>query len=136
MSTDRSPVLELSTLAPERPEILLRWSGEKSGKLYEMVEIDDLSLEQQADLAKYTDIMQSLRKKSDASLITPPEAKKLAEAIGKLVKYLLPGLEDQAFAELTDGAKVKIIEAFTLASPEMSKLVEAEKRKTKAKTSA
>ena len=125
------PILELSTLAPDRPEILLHWTGEPDGKFYEMVEIEDLSLEEQAELAKYTDIMQALRKKADASLISPPEAKKLAEALSKLVRYLIPSLEDQAYTELTDGAKVKIIEAFTLASPELMKLVEAEKKTRK-----
>lgn len=133
MSKTDAPILELSTLAPDRPEILLSWTGEPDGKLYEMVDLEDLSLEQQADLAKYTDIMQSLKKKQSAAQITPPEAKKLAEAMSKLVRALIPSLEDQAFAELTDGAKVKIVEAFTLASPELMKLVEAEK---KPKTSA
>lgn len=125
MSKTDAPILELSTLAPDRPEILLHWTGEPDGKLYEMITIDDLDLDQQADLAKYSEIMRDLQGRARVEEITPPEMKKLAAAIGKLVKYLIPSLEDQAFAELADGAKVKIIEAFMLASPDLMAAVEA-----------
>ncbi len=126
-----APILELSTLAPERPEILLHWSEHKDGKLYPMIQIEDMALDEQAEISGYSEIIKKLEKKKSADQITPPEAKKLAHALGTLVKYLIPSLEDQAFAELTDGAKAKIVEAFILASPELMKQVEAN-RKTSA----
>lgn len=132
MSNAEAPILELSTLAPNRPDILLRWSGEPEGKLYPMIEIDDMSLDQQAEIAGYSEIIKKLEKKKSADDITVPEAKKLSGALGALVKYLIPSLEDQAFAELTDGAKAKIVEAFILASPELMKAVREGAGKTSA----
>lgn len=131
MTTD-APILELSTLAAQRKDILLHWTGEPDGKLYPMIEVEDLDLDQQAELARYGDIIKTLDAKKAANDITPPEAKKLAHAISRLVRFMIPSLEKQAFDELSDGAKVKILEAFLLASPELLKSVEASKRKTSA----
>lgn len=135
MTTD-APILELSTLAAQKKEILLRWSGEPDGKLYPMIEVEDLDLDQQAELARYGDIIKTLDAKKRADDITPAEAKKLAHAISRLVRYMIPSLEDQAFDELSDGAKVKILEAFLLASPELLESVEASRGKSTRQTSA
>lgn len=112
--TEVEPILELSTLAPQRPTVLIRSNLHPEGRHYELTVAADLSIQTQADLGKYGETMAALEGKEMPS---PADAKRLSEVINKLVVAVLPDLEPEVVEELKDAAKLEIVRAFTQASP-------------------
>ena len=117
-----NPVLDISTIAPIRPTVRLRWSEQPDGKLYELAVFDDISIAHQQFLYSRGDRLQQLM---EMSPLGDDERDELELIVDGMVGIVLPDLPEKARGELGGMQKVRIVEAFTMASPELKSRVEA-----------
>lgn len=115
--SDKAPILELDLILPDRPTVLLRSSMHPKGKQYELATGDDLSLEDQAHLGKRGEALEKLIAKNRSSIPTPEIAAKLALLLDDMLPRVVLGIEPEVMDEMTPGAKLRLVEAFTQASP-------------------
>lgn len=115
--TDHSPILDLDLIAPKRETIRLRWSQHPEGKLYELASADDLSIEDQAWLARRGEQVQAMSLAMSDRALSESDASDLSLAVDDLVARALIGLEPEALAEMRLTAKWRVIEVFTQRLP-------------------
>ncbi len=101
------PLISLSTLAPERPTIVI------DSIPYELALPDDFGLKEQAQLRKLHRQIEPIQSKDDPS---DDEISLMAQALDRLVGMLLPDLPESVRGKLRDGQKVAILRAFPLAA--------------------
>lgn len=102
-------VLDLSTVV-EKAHVRIRSRKHPAGKLYELVNIDDLGpFEHQTIVslhARASELLQS------SSALTEPQSRTLTKALGDIVKLLMPGLEPAVLAELTNAKRSQIVQTW------------------------
>lgn len=132
-------VLSLDTLAPDRPLIRVKTKDHKEGRLYELAVFSDLTITDQQFLFAKGDRMKDLAQRRHE--LEPEEKDELELIVTKMVRMVLPDIEPELLEPLTDEQKalpekerpsrlggmqkLQVIEAFTLASPELVKVREA-----------
>lgn len=127
------PILDISTLAPERELVRIRTEEDPEGELYELATADDLSLRDQQWLhTRGQRIMDLLEKKGR---LTKNESDELELAIDRLLGIAVPSLPDEVKARLSVLQKTKLMEAFTQASPELAKVAAEVRSSTGASSS-
>lgn len=140
--SNSAPVLDLDTIAPVRPTIRIKTKDYPQGKLYELAVLDDLSLTDQQYLYSHGQEMERLVGLQDP---TEEEDQQLHVIVDRLVQICVPSLEEELLqrptqeeldlpkveqpSRLKGMQKVKIVEAFITASPEIAERVEAERAK-------
>lgn len=92
-------LLELTTDAPERSAIKV------DGKTYELRSRDDLGLKEDAEFRRL------MKEFADAQ--PGQDWEKMASFLNSMVKTVVIDIPDEVLAKLSDGKKLKIIEAFT-----------------------
>lgn len=101
-----APILDLSTLAPERPTVVI------NRQPYELRMPDDFGL---IELARYERLMhesQAIQNRKSKAPITVDEAQKLSTVLAEAVQLVLQAPAD-VLAELSDWNRIAILEAFT-----------------------
>ncbi len=101
------PILELSTLVPDRPIIKI------DGQSYEMAVYEDLSFKDEALLKKAGRMLVEASKAEDP---TNEQFDELAQLVNRSLRVVVPGIPDDVFHKLPDGHKVQILMAFTRAA--------------------
>lgn len=115
--SDKAPILDLDLVLPDRPTVLIRSQQHPDGKLYELATGDDLSLEDQAHLGKRGEALEKLIAKNRSEIPTPEIAAKLALLLHDMVPRIVLGIEPEVIDQMGPGAKLRLVEAFTQASP-------------------
>lgn len=105
---DRKPLLELSTLAPERPYITI------DGQRYEMVIPDDFGLIEQARLQRLGRQVDDMR--LNERDVTEEEATRLGGMLREMVATVMPSLPEDVAGRLTDTMCLSIVTVFTEAA--------------------
>ena len=99
-------LLDLSTIV-EKANVRIRSLKHPAGKLYELVNLDDLGVYEHQTIvtlhAKAATLLQS------AGSLTDPQSRELAKSLGDIVRILLPGLEPAVIAELSNAKRSQII---------------------------
>lgn len=119
------PLLELSTLAPERPTVLIKTTEDPEGKLYELSMIHDLGMEQQQFIYSRGRRLGELMEKAK---LTKGEVRELDMIVDKLAALVVRDLPREIRGALSAVQKNQLINAFMQASPEMRAAVEAMQR--------
>ncbi len=131
-------VLDLDTLAPARPTVRIRTKKDRKGKLYELADIEDLSLAKQVSitsLGKEVDIMQPKAEAMEESDEYDEEVvEDFESAIDRFLLLVMIDLPSEVLAQLNVMQKLDIMKAFTQASPK--KKAGGARKKKKSKTPA
>lgn len=114
--TPGTNLLEVSTLAPTRFTITVKHKQHPDGKLYELIQVDELSLEQQAELGERGDQLEKVHQKGKR--LTVPEARKLALVLDKMIEVIVLELPEEVRESMSEQSKILIVEAFMNASPD------------------
>lgn len=101
------PLLELSTLSPERPNIVI------DGTAYELAVPSDFGLREQARLLRLQRAVEPLQGADDPS---DEEVEAAAQALEEITRLLVRGAPAEVLARLTDGQRIQIAQAFTEAA--------------------
>lgn len=102
------PVLDLGSLNPDRPHILI------DGQSYRMKVSMDIDL---VTLAKITEIDQRLDPQSKKAKPTPKDAAEFSRAIDEGVRHIMyDPIPDEVMGKLNEVAKLAILNAFPLAT--------------------
>lgn len=103
------PILDLSTLAPERPTVRIKTKADPEGKLYEMAVPDDLSLADQQFLYARAGRLDTLMSKAEP---TTEERQELTMVVDKAASLILRDVPDQVMDELPNLQKQRAILVF------------------------
>lgn len=118
-----APVLDITTIAPTRPTIRIKTKENPDGRLYELAVFDDLSIHDQQFLySRGAKLEKLIEAKQELDQDQKGELELIVDGMLKLIVLDLP---DEVLAQLGGGNKIKIIEAFTTASPEIAERVKA-----------
>lgn len=104
------PLLELSTLAPERPTVLI------DGKLYELATANDLGLGDQQFMFSRG---RRLAELMELPKLASAQAKELTMIVDKMLHLAVRDLPDAIAEKLSAMQKIQLVTAFTKASPEL-----------------
>lgn len=107
----KKPLLELSTLAPERPHIVI------DGERYEMALPQEYGLLEQARMQRF---QREALAAQEAIRRSPGDvgeemAARMSDMLRGMVAIVLPALPEEVAAKLTDAHRLRIIEVFTRA---------------------
>ena len=108
MADNQKPLLELSTLVPDRPFFTI------DGKRYELAVLQDFGLVQLAQLQHLQDRIGTLQATTQP---TSEEAEQLAATLDEAVTLLVRALPSEMRAKLTDRQKIEILQVFPGAVP-------------------
>jgi hypothetical protein len=104
-------ILDLSTVV-ERDTVRIRTKKNKPGKLYDLVNLDELGpFEHQTIIAKHAKVAKfaSLSRK-----LTAAEKGQLNKALGDILKLLVLDLEPAVLAEMEDTQRARIVTTWAL----------------------
>jgi hypothetical protein len=107
---ESDPILELDTLTPKRPQVLIRTPGDREGTLYEMLLPDELGIEEEQELRAELREFSQLISKDKA---TAADRKKLRARLDHLLRKVLPDAPAEVLAQLNDRKKQRVITNFT-----------------------
>lgn len=105
----KKPLLELSTLAPERPHILI------DGKRYEMAVPEDFGLIEQARFARLSRQVNEMGLSQSLDSLDEEQAERVSGLLREMVASVLPGIPGEMLDKLTDQHALRIVEVFTKA---------------------
>jgi hypothetical protein len=107
------PILDLSTLAPERETISIQSKLHPKKKVYELNTPDDLTVEENAWLMNHAETLHGLNQKPDAEK-TEQEHLETGHLLSKAVKLAVRDLEDEVLAELPRPAQWRLVVVFLM----------------------
>lgn len=110
-----APILDISTIAPVRPTIRIKTLEDPEGKLYEVKTFKELSVHDQQFLYSRGNLLSELMEKNN---LNDEETSQLSLALDGMVMRIMVDLPEPVHAKLEDSAKLQMVEAFMLASPE------------------
>lgn len=110
-------LLELDAIAPVRPAVTIKSKVYPDGKLYELVTVNDLSIEDQTELAQRGQRLETLIGEIKGAVPTTEAARELTLLLDAMIPKILLGLEPEVYDSLQDMQKLRIVEVFTEASP-------------------
>lgn len=116
-----SPVLDISTLAPERATIRIKSQEYPEGRLYELANAEDLSLSDQQFLYSNGLRLDALVKRR--SELDQDEKDELNLIVDRMVALVVPELPESIRDRIGGMDKVKVVEVFITASPGLAKQV-------------
>lgn len=119
-TTAPSPVLDIDTLAPERPTVRIRTRRNRRGKLYEIASLDDLSLADRAELGRLQRKVQELEPYVNRAFNTEGDDEvidQFEDVIDRFLALAILGLPGNVIAALRLGQKEDLLQAFIEASP-------------------
>lgn len=99
-------ILSLSTIV-EKATVNIASKLHPRGKLYELVDLDDLGpIEHQKIVVKHAEAAQLLESPKE---LTEAESRKLGKLLGDVVKILLPSIETKVLNELSNAKRSTIL---------------------------
>lgn len=126
------PLLELSTLAPERPHITI------DGERYPIALPEDYGLVDQAKMQRLQREALAAQEEIQHSPddVGEETATRMGDLLRRMVTMVLPGLPEEIAAKLTDAHRLRIIEVFMQAvSPAPNRQARRTRRRTGATSS-
>jgi hypothetical protein len=107
------PILDLSTLAPERETIKIQSKLHPKGKLYELASPDDLSVEDNAWIVNHAATLHGFSNVPDEHK-TEDERLETDHLLAKALKLALPDLEDEVLSDLPRPARWRVVVVFLM----------------------
>ncbi len=92
MAENDKPILDLSTLVPERPKIRI------DGELYELAVMDDLGIRAQQWIVSHTNALQPFFERDE---LNEQEEADIEFAVREYVKRVAPGVPEEIVAKLS-----------------------------------
>lgn len=110
MAGTNAPILELDALT-NREHVLIRSELHPDGRLYEMLNVDELGVLAHQRIGQSYQTVLTLQEKSPDTL-SPNEAKQLKKALDDAVTIILPDLEKEVLQALSDHKLAAIVTCF------------------------
>lgn len=136
MSTTVKPLLDLDTLEPDRPVVKIRTAENRRGKHYEIATLDDLSLQERAQLGQLQRRIRSLEPEiagmlgEDGEIPDDDALVQFEAVIDEFLALVIVGLPADLISKLKLPQKEQLMGVFTEASPPETKArVEAAMKK-------
>lgn len=101
-------LLDLSTIV-ERNTVRIRSKKHPAGKLYELLNRDDLGVFEHAQIVKMHTRASQLLDLANSRNLKPVEQRELSKALRDVVKLLMPGIEPVVLRELSDTQLAKTV---------------------------
>jgi hypothetical protein len=120
MSNAAKPVLDLDTLAPERPTVKIRTKENRRGKHYEIADLEDLSLQDRAELGRLQRTVHDLEPHVERAFNTDADDEVIGQfedVIDRFLALAIRDLPQDVIAALKLGQKEALLQAFIEASP-------------------
>ena len=126
------PVLVLDTLAPDRATVLIKTPEDRRGHHYEIATLDDLSIQDSAEISRLNATLTELAPKVDAALAGEgdqnADSSDLAlfdQTIDRFLKVVIRDISQDVLDRLRLMQKEQLLDAFTEASPELARTIRA-----------
>lgn len=129
-SNGHRPLLVLDTLAPERQTVLIRTKQDRRGKHYEIATLEDFSLQERAEIARFKQTLDELASNVDAALAGESENADevlalFEQTLDRFLTLVIREVPQRVLDHLRITQKEQLLDAFTQASPDLARAIQA-----------